>query len=243
MRTTSHIVLEVCVDDVAGLDAAVVGGADRIELCSSLELGGLTPSPGLMAAAARTPIPTYAMIRPRSGGFTFDPREVESMVRDIDAARAAGLAGVVLGAEREGHLDTDVLERLLREAGGLGTTLHRAIDLCVDRLQAIDIAVQLGFERVLSSGGSRTAFEALGPLRAMVERAAGRLSVMPGSGIHPGNVRAIVTATGAREVHASCSSVAASAPRLVDLGFAPAAGRYTDGRKVEELAAALHQKT
>lgn len=243
MSELTRIVLEVCVDDVAGLDAAVEGGADRIELCSSLELGGLTPTAGLMAVAARSPIPAYAMIRPRSGSFTFNAREVESMVRDIDAARSAGLAGVVLGAEREGHLDTDVLERLLREAGGLGTTLHRAVDLCLDRLQAIDIAVQLGFKRVLSSGGSRTAFEGLEPLRAMVDRAAGRLNVMPGSGIHPGNVRAVVTATGAQEVHASCSSVAASIPRLVDLGFAPAAGRYTDGRKVKALAAALHQKT
>lgn len=236
MSGATRIVLEVCVDDVVGLDAALAGGADRVELCSCLELGGLTPAAGLMAAAARLPIPAFAMIRPRAGGFTFGPREVEAMVRDIDAARAAGLAGVVLGAERGGQLDAPVLERLLREAAGLGTTLHRAIDLCVDRLQAIDVAVQLGFERVLSSGGARTAPEGLDSLQAMSERAAGRLSVMPGSGIHPGNVRAVLEATGAWEVHASCSLVSTSDAPLVALGFAGATGRYTDAGRVEELS-------
>jgi copper homeostasis protein len=92
--------LEVCVADPQSLAAAVAGGADRIELCSALELGGLTPSPGMMAVAAALPVPTYAMVRPRSGEFVFDARDVDVMLRDIDVVRAAGLAGIVIGASR-----------------------------------------------------------------------------------------------------------------------------------------------
>ena len=122
--------LEVCVADALSLAEAIAGGADRIELCSSLELGGLTPTPGLIGQAAEAPIPIYAMVRPRSGDFVFDTGDLDCMYREIDAVRAAGLAGVVLGASRpDGTLDTAMLEKLSRHASGLGTTLHRAIDL------------------------------------------------------------------------------------------------------------------
>ena len=94
----SAVTLEICVDGADGLIAAVAGGADRIELCSALALGGLTPSPGLMTLAARAPVPVYAMIRPRAGDFVFSPAEIDQMRREIDAVREAGLAGVVLGA-------------------------------------------------------------------------------------------------------------------------------------------------
>ncbi|HCO54934.1 MAG TPA: copper homeostasis protein CutC, partial [Pelagibacterium sp.] len=119
-------ILEICVDDAAGLAAAISGGADRIELCSSLALGGLTPTPGLMALAATSPIPVYAMIRPRAGDFVFSRDDVATMETDIDAARSAGLSGVVLGATHpDGRLDTAILERLVTRASGLGLTLHR----------------------------------------------------------------------------------------------------------------------
>src|SRR5690606_30778488 len=105
--------LEICIDSPSGHAAAIAGGADRIELCSALALGGLTPSPGLMARAAKAPIPVHALIRPRAGDFSFTEDEIATMEADIDAARAAGLRGVVLGATHaDGTLDAETLRRL-----------------------------------------------------------------------------------------------------------------------------------
>ena len=237
----TRIILEVCVDDVAGLEAAIAGGADRIELCSALEAGGLSPSPGLLAAASTSPIPVFAMIRPRAGDFPFNERDVTAMLRDIDAVRSAGLAGVVLGAGlADGSLDVEVLERLCRASAGLGKTLHRAVDLCPDQVAAVDIAIELDFDRILSSGGAPNAFEGLETLKAMNLAASGRLSIMPGSGITAENAASVVSVTGAREVHASCSSYEAWAnKRIGAMGFAGKSRRYTDVDKVARLRRVL----
>ena len=155
----ADILLEVCVDSAEGLAAAIGGGADRIELCSSLELGGLTPSFGLMRFAARQPLPVYAMIRPRAGDFVFDANELAIMRDDIAMARESGLAGVVLGASRsDGRLDADMLAELVGHSYGMGLTLHRAFDCAgPDFGDALDLAIGLGFERILTSGGAASA--------------------------------------------------------------------------------------
>ena len=187
--------LEVCVADPQSLAAAVAGGADRIELCSALELGGLTPSPGMMAVAAAAQVPTYAMVRPRAGDFVFDTRDVDVMLRDIDAVHAAGLAGVVIGASRpDGMLDIRLLERLLTHAQGLGTTLHRAIDLVPDFADATEAAVALGVERILTSGGARTALEGMHNIAIAHATAKGRVAIIAGSGPQPGKRRAAARA-------------------------------------------------
>ncbi|MDB5539736.1 MAG: CutC, partial [Devosia sp.] len=173
--------LEVCVADPQSLTAAIAGGGDRIELCSALELGGLTPLPGLMALAARAPIPVYAMVRPRSGDFIFDDADIGAMLADIDAIRAAGLAGVVLGASRpNGELDLKVLKRLLDHAQGLGSTLHRAIDLVPDFAEATEAAVSLEFERILTSGGAHRALDGLPNIATAHATARGRIKIMAG---------------------------------------------------------------
>ena len=140
------MLLEVCVEDIAGLKAAVAGGGDRVELGSALPLGGLTPSAGLMAVAAKMPVPAYAIIRPRAGNFVYSADELDIMKRDIDAARSAGLPGVVLGASQpDGRLDVDTLTILAAHAQGLGKTLHRAFDLVPDVKEAVEVAVSLVF--------------------------------------------------------------------------------------------------
>ena len=231
--------LEVCVDTIEGATAAVDGGANRIELCSSLSEGGLTPSAGLMRKAAGLPIPCYAMVRPRSGLFHYAQDEVEIMISDVAAARDAGLAGVVLGAQSaDGSLDEDVLRRLVQEAGPLGKTLHRVIDVVPDPLAALDQAIGLGFDRVLTSGAEPLAPDGVSLIRQMVARAEGRLSVMPGCGLTPENVKVVMEATGANEAHASCRVKIEGVRAFSD--FDPPDGRWETSRdEVARMVAAM----
>jgi copper homeostasis protein len=236
-----RVLLEVCVDDAAGIDAAVSGGADRIELCSALELGGLTPSPALLRRAVQSGAAVHAMVRPRSGGFVLRAGDLALMRDEIERALAEGATGVVIGALLpDGSLDQDALAAFREAARDRMIVLHRAIDLTPDPVAAVEQACALGYDKILSSGGALTAIEGSATLSQMVLAARGRLSVMPGSGINPGNVGALVAATGAREIHAS-----ASAPDLppeaaaVRLGFAIAPRRITDAGTVRRLRAAI----
>ncbi|MBP1887246.1 copper homeostasis protein CutC [Sinorhizobium mexicanum] len=237
----SGILLEVCVDDPDGLRAAIDGGADRIELCSALALGGLTPSPGLMALAGPPPVPVYAMIRPRAGDFVYRPTDLDAMRRDIDAARHAGLAGVVLGASlADGRLDAQMLRKLTGHAAGLGLTLHRAFDLVPDFAEAMAIAEDLGFERILTSGGAKSAPEAVDGLARLIELAARRISVMPGSGITVDTIDALLPGLAVTEIHSSCSvREPAQDPRLVEMGFVAGERRRTDAATVRAMKARL----
>ena len=236
------ILLEICVDDGTGLTTAVTAGADRIELCAALSVGGLTPSPGLMAMAAESGCPTYAMIRPRAGDFIFSDAEQRVMEGDIDAAHAAGLAGIVLGASLpDGRLAPDVLAPLASRARGygLGLTLHRAFDLVPDFAEAIDLAVSLGFERILTSGGARTAPTGLPALREIVALARGRISIMPGSGIAADNAAQILS-LGVDEIHASGSApLPAASGKVAALGFDIARRKETSATAIRTLKAAL----
>ncbi|QRM43217.1 copper homeostasis protein CutC [Rhizobium sp. BG4] len=231
------VLLEVCVDSAKGLAAAVEGGANRIELCSALEVGGLTPVAGMMKAAAAAPIPVYAMIRPHAGPFIFDAADEAAMMADIDAVRAFGLAGVVIGANRpDGTLDMPLIHRLKAHAAGLGSTLHRAFDLVPDADAALEQAVELGCERILTSGCVPKAMDGLETLKRLSARAAGRISIMPGSGVRPSNAAEILRATGAREIHGSCSSpVARVDPRAVAFGFEAPSANQTDTAVVRQM--------
>lgn len=238
--------LEVCIDDAAGLAACHAlpprDRPDRIELCSALALGGLTPSRGLMQAAGRGSIPAYAMIRPRAGDFRFDADEVAVMLNDIATARAAGLHGVVLGAEAaDGTLDAHVLAQLCAGARGLGRTLHRVIDLTPDPLAAIDTAVALGFDRILSSGAAGDALSGQTILARMRAHAGTRIEIMAGAGITAENVADLAAATGLAAFHASCSRAHPAEPGLHAFGFAPAGLRRTDPGAIATLKAALRR--
>ena len=238
----ADILLEVCVDSAAGLQAAVDGGADRIELCSALELGGLTPSFGLMKLAARMPLPIYAMIRPRPGDFVFDANDLAIMRDDIAMAREAGLAGVVLGVSRDnGQLDADMLSILVDHSYGLGLTLHRAFDCtCPDFSDALETAIDLGFERILTSGGATSAIGGLPVLERVFDQARGRISIMPGAGINAGNVGLLSARLPLKEVHGSCSKpVRMTLGMAKDLGFVREGQRETSAELVLALREAL----
>jgi copper homeostasis protein len=237
------IALEVCVDNVHGLAAALNGGADRIELCSALELGGLTPTPGLLRAASASPVPVVAMIRPRGGDFCFDELETRLMLDEIDAVSSAGLQGVALGASLpDGRLDQRTLARLVRRAEdhGLRCTLHRAIDLCPDLARATSLAVELGFERILTSGGAKSAPEGLRGLERCFEAAAGRIAIMPGAGISAANVHLLRARLPLTDVHGSCSEpLPPASPTVAAFGFDAGGRRQTSSAKVAALKAAL----
>lgn len=233
------VTLEVCVDSAEGLAQAVAGGADRIELCAALALGGLTPSAGLIAAAARCGLPVVAMIRPRAGDFVWSEAEVAMMEAEIAAVRAAGLAGVVLGASQpDGRLDAPVLRRLVEVARGMDLVLHRCIDLAPDMEAALEQAVSLGFRRILTSGGAVTAEAGAARIALLLARAAGRITVMPGSGVTPDNAQ-LFKGLGIAEIHASCSASIPVGGRAVELGFAPPVLRQTDADAVRALRRAL----
>lgn len=239
--TNKQRILEVCVDSVAGLDAAIAGGADRIELCSALSIGGLTPSRGFMEKAARATIPVHALIRPRTGGFHYSKNEVDVMKADISAARHAGLAGAVIGASTvDDALDQATLAELMETAGDMDITLHRVFDTLREPLAALEVAVSLGFNRILTSGGATSALAGIGQLEALANAAAGRISIMPGGGITPENVTPILKRLRVRELHASCSVARPTADgRLVALGFAAPAERTTESEIVAALKAAM----
>ena len=231
------MLLEVCVDNTEGLLFAVEGGVDRIELCAALATGGLTPAPGLIAFAARQAVPSYAMIRPRIGDFVFSDDDVDVMLRDIDAVRTAGLAGVAIGANRpDGSLDVKVIECLVRQAEGLGMTLHRSFDFVPDFDEALAAAVDLGFERVLTSGGAKTAPEAVDIICDLAERAKGQISIMPGSGIVAETVGPFLGGRAIIEVHGSCSQgTELPAGKTVSLGFSAPVLKQTSAAKVAAL--------
>ena len=237
----ADVLLEVCVDDVAGLNNAVAGGADRIELCSALTLGGLTPSAGLIKSAAKIPIPVYAMIRPRAGDFVYSSAEIDLMRHDIDVVLEAGLAGIVLGVLKiNNHLEADAMHALLRHATGLETTLHRAIDLVPNISDAIEIAVSLGFTRILTSGGNLSALEGSSVISQMLMQAKDRISIMAGAGITAENVAELLRICDLQEIHASCSiAINEVRSKLIEYGFANVSNRQTAPEKITALKMVL----
>lgn len=198
-------VLEIIAMDAVDARAAEAGGADRIELVCAMGEGGLTPSVGVVeGVCGSVAIPVYVMIRPHSRSFRYDADDLSAMRRDIRAARAAGAAGVVLGALTEaGEVDLRALSALAEEALGLGVTFHRAIDESADLFRALEaIRGVPGVERVLTSGGKRVATEATDELKRLRAYGAERgIAVMAGSGMTPDGLADFVRETGIAEVH------------------------------------------
>lgn len=235
--------LEVAANSVASAFAAQEGGAGRVELCASLDEGGVTPSHGTIVLAREgLDIPLYVLIRPRSGDFVYENAEVEAMLDDIAHCRELGCAGVVVGAlTAEGDIDVDTCAAFVRAAEGMGVTFHRAFDLVPDRGEALETVIDLGFERVLTSGGMPSAVAGAPALAKLVAQAGGRIVVMPGAGIDPDNIRALREATRAREFHASAKRRLPSAMRRVPrdtLGIGAGETR-TDAETVRAIVAAL----
>jgi len=208
---SGRVVVEISVERVERAMAAERGGASRIELCGSLDVGGVTPSVELMRETrACVWAPIFAMVRPRGGDFVYSAAEFEEMKSSIEAARAAGMDGVVLGLLRlDGKVDAARTKELVRAAAPLPVTFHRAFDESADLFAALEDVVATGASRLLTSGGEATAPKAVARIAEFVRRARGQVVVMPGSGITAANAAEMAAATGAKEIHAGLSSVVA----------------------------------
>ncbi|MBT5072727.1 MAG: copper homeostasis protein CutC [Kordiimonadaceae bacterium] len=239
-----QITFEVCVDTITGAMDAVRNGADRLELCDALGIGGATPSAGLMQRAAKLGVPIYAMIRPRGGDFIFNFEDMDVMLHDIDTCRKYGMAGIVIGATHEnGALDIAKLARLIEQADGMGVTLHRAFDVTPDTSEALEQAIDLGIERILTSGQRETAIEGVLKIKSVIDEAAGRISIMPCSKINPSNVESLFKLISVSEIHSSCRTLVGSPYTENAPSMAPGddfSRHITDPKKVKALADYLY---
>jgi copper homeostasis protein len=197
--------VEICVDSVESATAAERGGAQRVELCSDLLEGGVTPSAGLVSIVRQQiDIGVFVMIRPRGGDFCYTDLEFGIMQQDIRQARDLGADGIILGVlDRQARVDVARTRKLVELAGPLPVTFHRAIDMTPDPRAALEDVVATGAARVLTSGGAPKVTKGLAVVARMVETAGDRLAVMAGGGITPETIAGVAEATGATEFHAS----------------------------------------
>ncbi len=204
---SERILLEICVDSVESVLNAQAGGADRVELCSALFEGGLTPSAGLLEVAReRAKLTIAAMIRPRGGDFYYTDNEFAVMECDIVLAKELRADMIVLGLlQPDGAIDVARTAKLVELARPLPVTFHRAFDMARDPFEALELLVGLGVERVLTSGQERSAVEGMDLIAELVRRAGDRIIVVPGGGITERNLAKVLQHTGAREIHGSAS--------------------------------------
>lgn len=204
------ILLEVCADSIDSALIAQSAGAYRIEFCNTLSVGGVTPSfPQIEALRKLLHIKLYVLIRPRGGDFLYDDVEFETMKSEIEFCGKTGCDGVVIGIlHADGSIDKQRCKELIDIAKRykMGVTFHRAFDRCNDLFQGLEEVVELGCERILTSGGRNGAFEGMYILRKLIERAGRRIVVMPGAGITPENVEELIHYTRLRELHGTFSS-------------------------------------
>lgn len=197
--------IEICTDSIESVIEAEIGGADRVELCEAIHIGGTTPSLGLMQLAKeKTNFDVFALIRPRGGNFVYSDDEVSIMIRDIKAAVSLGIDGIVIGClKMDGSTDYDKCSLLIDAAKGLPVTFHRAFDVTKNPFEALDVINSLGVKRILTSGQENKAFEGIDLLSQIRQAAPTNLKIMAGSGVDETNIIQIAKKTGIKAFHAS----------------------------------------
>ncbi len=241
--------LEICVDSYESARRAAAAGASRIELCADLLVGGTSPSPFLIEQIAENlTVPVNVLLRPRFGDFCFTAEEKAVLLREIESCAALGVNGVVIGAlTPEGDLDTEFLQTCMSRAKGLHVTLHRCFDVCRDAVSALETAVSLGFDTVLTSGQAASAPEGIPLLKQLHRQSDGRVHLLAGSGVNAGNIRPIYESTGITHFHLS-GKRSEHGPMVfrregVPMGLPMASEfdrQYTDENAVKEALEVLH---
>lgn len=220
------MILEICIDSYASALAAKNGGADRLELCNALAVGGTTPGSSLVEQCVNElGMPSMMMIRPHGGGFVYSEGDLRTMIGSIKVAKSIGVQGVVFGAlTSDQEIDVETCRRLLEHCNGLETTFHRAIDVAVDPLDSLATIESLEFDRVLTSGQQPTAIEGADLIRQMVDQSSD-IKIVAGSGVNADNVADLISQTGTHEVHASASNLSSEPQTQGKVTFG-------DGRRV-----------
>ena len=199
-------IIEICANSAQSCVEAEIGGAKRVELCAGIPEGGTTPSYGEIRAAQSLTslIDINVIIRPRGGDFLYTPTEIQSMLFDIEMAKQLGVHGVVFGClTKDGNLDVALMKQLKKAAGTLSVTCHRAFDVCRDPFTAMEQLIEMGFDRILTSGQQPDAVTGIPMIAELVRIAAGRIIIMPGCGVRENNIVRIEAETGATEFHTS----------------------------------------
>lgn len=241
--------LEVCVDSVESALAAQAGGADRLELCADLMVGGTSPTPALIREVlAAVNIPVNVLLRPRFGDFCYTDAEKRVQLGEIEDCRALGINGLVLGTlTEEGELDKDFLKECVRAAGDKHLTLHRAFDVAKDPFKALEDAVELGFDTILTSGQQSSADKGAELLGRLVQKAGDRITILAGAGVGPDNLE-LLAAQGVRNFHTSGKKLVESPMKYrregVPMGL-PLADEfqrsYTDENTIRRIRAMLNE--
>jgi copper homeostasis protein len=242
----ARVLLEICCGSIDDAIEAEKGGADRVELCSALFLGGLTPSLGtIQEAKRRLKIPVVVMVRPRAGGFAYSEAEMASIERDVEAAVEAGADGIVFGIlQADGRIDLARCRRIRQLIGERQAVFHRAFDVTPDPYEALEQLVDLRITRVLTSGQKDSVPEGVELIRKLIERAGERIEILPGGGIQSWNVKEMIEKTGCRQVHLTAWKMVSDTSTQVRPGITfggalhPAEDRFqmTDAEMVRRLA-------
>lgn len=240
-----NYVLEIATSDFATTQLAVEGGADRIELCCNLGEGGTTPAYGVMKQCrAKFTLPIFPIIRPRSGDFLYTDDEFASMLQDVKVCKDLGFDGVVAGMLlTDGRIDRSRMAKLVTVAYPMSVTFHRAFDRCFEPLNALEEIIETGCERILTSGQQLLAPDGVELIRQLQKAAAGRIIIMPGSGVRPENVAQLAAQTGCTEFHASLRAKQKSRMEFVQPAFADDTDSYEQpglaARAIGEMRLAL----
>jgi copper homeostasis protein len=246
-------VIEICAGSAQSCVEAEAGGARRVELCAGMPEGGTTPAYGEIrtAQALTSTLAIHVIIRPRGGDFLYTEAELQSMLYDIEMAKQLCIQGVVFGClTATGHLDAKRMKRLIEAAAPLSVTCHRAFDLCREPFGTMEQLIDLGVDRILTSGQQPDAVRGIPMIARLVNSAAGRIVIMPGCGIHEENIARIEAETGASEFHASARSLRHSRMTFrnenVPMGTTVALSGFetlqTDRRKVAALVMSSNYK-
>ena len=239
-------IIAICANSAWSCVEAEAGGASRVELCAGIPEGGTTPSYGEIktAQALTSQIAINVIIRPRGGDFLYTEAEIQSMLLDIELCKQLGVHGVVFGClTQEGDIDVPLMRRLIEAAKPLSVTCHRAFDVCRDPFAALEQLIELGCDRILTSGQQSTAEKGIPLLKQLVEKAGDRIIIMPGCGVRENNIARIEAETGAKEFHTSARSVVYSQMAYrkeeVPMGSSAVTSEFetvqTDRKKVEQF--------
>ncbi|XP_033208182.1 copper homeostasis protein cutC homolog [Belonocnema kinseyi] len=238
--------MEICIDNVESAKNAIKGGASRLEVCSALSEGGLTPTPGFLSLIRKiSPIKIYAMIRVRAGNFVYTREEMDAMLIDIEALKNLKTDGFVFGAlTEEGEIHVDFCKEIITAARPFPVTYHRAFDQVNEPLKSLETLCEVGFERVLTSGQRLSALEGISLIKKLIELAQARIIIMPGAGITKDNLKAIKEKSGAKEFHASAKRAKKFLKRSTDVKIGSGTDfcvMVTDEELVRELVNILKE--